>query len=134
MISQMFRNKAAKQSTKLFTPGNQKRDWVYVDDVVQACWLAMNKLVGITTTEYHDIFNVGSGTSTTFNDLAKAIYGHYTSSFRIEYVDCPFEKAYQSYTECDLTKIKEHLGYEPQYNLHDGIEEYKKTLLFHSEE
>ncbi len=129
MIGQMLRNKAARQSTKLFAPGDQKRDWVYVDDVVNACVLAMNKLISRGKSKYHNIFNVGSGTSKTFNDLAMAIYGHHN----VEYVDCPFEDTYQSYTECNLEKINSLLGYEPQYHPYTGINEYmdkEKTLSF----
>lgn len=120
VVSQMVNNK--KSFFELFEPGTQRRDWVYVYDAVRACILAMNKLLETTET-YHEIYNVGSGQAVTFNYLAEMIYGKQWKK-QIAYKKCEFEKAYQSYTECDLTKINEHLGYIPLYQLEEGIKDY----------
>jgi len=120
VISQMIHND--KNYFELFDPGTQRRDWVYVHDVVRACILSMNKLLA-TTGIYHEIFNVGSGQSTTFNRLAEIIYGKQWKRYII-YKKCNFSEAYQNYTECDLTKINQHLGYDPQYTLQEAVKEY----------
>ena len=120
VIGQMIYND--KNYFELFDPGTQRRDWVYVNDIAQACILAMNKLLSINET-YHQIYNVGSGQSTTFNRLAEIIYGKNWKK-HIIYKKCDFEEAYQNYTECDLTKINRDLGYIPQYAIEQGIKDY----------
>jgi ADP-glyceromanno-heptose 6-epimerase precursor (EC 5.1.3.20) len=44
-----------------------------------------------------------------------------------DYFDCPYD-FYQNYTQADITKAKELLGYEPQYSLEEGIKDYLKHL------
>lgn len=121
MIGQMLRNKMRGEKVKLFEPGTQRRDWVYVDDVVIACMLAMDEATN-RRGGYHDIFNVGSGNHISFNELAMAMFGN----GHVEYIKCPFKDAYQEFTCCDLTKIHDTLGYMPAYGPLVGIDEYGK--------
>ncbi|MGC8852230.1 MAG: ADP-glyceromanno-heptose 6-epimerase, partial [Hydrogenobacter sp.] len=45
----------------------------------------------------------------------------------IEYFDCPYD-FYQKYTQADISKIKDQLGYTPDYTLEEGIKDYLKEL------
>ena len=45
----------------------------------------------------------------------------------MEYFDCPYD-FYQNFTQADLSKAKEFLGYEPLYSLEEGIREYLEKL------
>jgi len=118
MIHQMIKTlHRSFDFVKLFKDGEQKRDWIFVEDVVKANLLAM---------EYkgNGIFNCGSGQATTFNKLVEIICGFKDSiDLPIKYIDNPYRGAYQSYTECDLTLIKKELGFEPDYNIEKGIKE-----------
>lgn len=125
MIGQMMRKMMAGQDVTLFTDGTQKRDWVYVRDVVKANILAMES--GRT-----GIYNIGSGNSWSFNDVFDTIWKAvkiYSADSKprmphLKYVDCPFPESYQSHTECCIKKATEELGYVPDYDLTKGIKAY----------
>jgi len=109
------------ETLKLFKDGSQKRDWVHVSDVVMANRLALLNGEGV--------YNVGNGTATRFDDLARCVLEATGSDKEIEYIDMPFDPArYQSYTECDLTKIKKEVGYEPQVTVSAGVWTYTGWL------
>jgi len=119
MIYQMLHKKIFNQSLNLFKDGNQKRDWVYVEDVVQANYLASKY-------EKSDYFNVGSGVSTSFNELVEIM------NFKnVKYVDCPFEKEYQSHTLCGLDKISKSIGYKPKNDIKLNILNLEEKLRDH---
>ena len=46
-----------------------------------------------------------------------------------EYIDNPYEGKYQNYTECDMSKAKELLGFEPEYDVEKGIKDYYEEGL-----
>ena len=84
-----------------FADGEQRRDFVYVDDVC-----AVN-LWFLRHSDVSGVFNVGTGRSQTFNDVAKAVidwHGH----GRVRYVPFPEQLtgAYQSFTEADLSLLR----------------------------
>ena len=124
MIYQLATQMIAGKTPKLFKDGKQKRDWIYVKDVVRANMLA---------SEYDGsgIFNCGSGVATSFNDLVTIINDSLKTSITPEYIDNPYEETYQTFTECNMLKAKEKLKFVPQYKIKDGIREYieymKKT-------
>ena len=81
--------------------GEQRRDFVYVDDVVDVnLWLMEHPHVS-------GIFNVGTGASASFNELAQAVIDWHGSG-RIRYIPFPPHLAgsYQSFTEADLTGLR----------------------------
>lgn len=126
MIGQMVRTLRASKKVKLFTPGDQKRDWVYVDDVVRANLLAMESDVS-------GIYNVGSGTAITFNDLVKVIVSHLQSvpvnvMDWIDYIEHPFPDQYQNHTECNVEKARRMLSYVPSHDIKSGVINYLSNL------
>ncbi len=130
MIGQLLRKSFGKDKIQLFEDGSQLRDWIYIDDVVHANILSMNR-------EFeggHHIFNIGSGKSISFNDIYKLI-GTATERFRmraptsITYVPCPFADKYQNHTECNIDKAKRELGFSPEFSFASGIKAYCDDLL-----
>ena len=120
MIGQMIRKAMHHQKIKLFKWGEQRRDWVYVDDVVKANILAMQS-------DASGIFNIGSGCAYTFNEIVTTIQNEMylnPENNKPEYIDCPFAEAYQDYTECCIDKAKQAFGYSPEYDLYKGIKAY----------
>jgi len=120
MVYQLAVKMAKGQKPRLFKWGEQKRDFVYIKDVVKANLLAMEKGVS-------GIFNVGYGKARSFNELVAILNKVLGTDYEIEYFDNPY-KFYQNYTEADLTKSKTLLGYQPEWPLEKGVEDYINHL------
>ena len=109
----------------IYGDGEQVRDFVYVDDVVRANVLAMNY-----KNDSFEIFNIGSGVETTIKDLAETIIKLTGSISQIRYE--PARAGDIVYSQADVTKAKDILGWKPETALVDGlaktIEYYKKEL------
>lgn len=130
MVGQIVRNILDQKSPKLFGDGEQRRDWVYVKDVVDANIMAMNT----SDVGRGAIYNIGSGRSWTFNDIVRlgnevAIEKSLnTKIVTATYIECPFTGTYQNHTECEITKASNGLAFVPKYDLRSGIEEYVDSL------
>ncbi len=120
MVYQLAVKMAKGQKPRLFKWGEQKRDFVYIKDVVEANLLALEKDVS-------GIFNVGFGKARTFNELVQILNKVLGTALEIEYFDNPYS-FYQNHTEADLTKSRSILGYSPKWSLEKGVEDYIKTL------
>ncbi len=120
MVYQLIVKIARGERPRLFKWGEQKRDFVYVKDVVKANLLAAEKDVS-------GIFNVGSGRARSFNELLEIINKTLGTSAEVEYIDNPYP-FYQNHTEADLTRAKTALGYEPEWALERGVADYIKHL------
>jgi ADP-L-glycero-D-manno-heptose 6-epimerase len=107
MVHQVWRQIAAGGPARLFegtdgyADGEQRRDFVHVDDVVD---INLHFVQGQTR---RAIVNVGSGASRSFNDVGRAVIAA-TGRGSIEYV--PFAERlrgrYQSFTEADLDGLR----------------------------
>jgi ADP-L-glycero-D-manno-heptose 6-epimerase len=93
---------------KLFRYGEQKRDYIYVKDVVHA------NLLAASTTE-SCIVNCGSGVATSFNRLVEILNEVLKLHRKPEYIENPYAGSYQEYTKCDLTLAKQKLGFSPSF-------------------
>ncbi|MES2617184.1 MAG: ADP-glyceromanno-heptose 6-epimerase [Bacteroidota bacterium] len=108
-----------------YTDGGQKRDFVYVKDVVNVLyfWLHHRKDSGI--------YNLGSGTARTFNDLGNAVFASLDLDSSIDYIDTPADirDKYQYYTEANMAKLKS-VGYDiPFHTLEEGTRDYVRNYL-----
>jgi len=106
-----------KGNPTLFKHGEQKRDFVYVKDVVAANLLAAKATESC-------IINCGSGRATSFNDIVAILNNVLATSRKPEYIDNPYKEFYQNFTECDMTKAKEKIGFVPEYSIEQGIKDY----------
>lgn len=108
-----------------FKDGEQKRDFIYVEDIVKIChWLSENKITP-------GIYNAGTGKAKSFNDLAYAIFAAMNKKAAIEYIDMPedIRDSYQYFTEADMGKLI-NAGYDASfYSLEDGVQEYVQHFL-----
>lgn len=106
-----------------YEDGEQRRDFVYVQDVVDVnTWFFEHS-------NKSGIFNVGTGRSQTFNDVANAVI-QWHGRGEIEYIDFPKELqgCYQSFTQADITALRE-VGYlEPFKTVEQGVESYLNWL------
>ena len=124
MIGQLIRKIKNKEKVTLFEFGEQERDWVYVQDVVNANLLALNAETII------DVFNIGSGVSTSFNQIIDLINKQLEENCRPNYIPCPFKESYQNHTLCNIDKAKHTLGYNPEFDIQAGITQYCQELFF----
>lgn len=102
-----------------YKAGEQRRDFVYVRDVVKVNLFLFER-------EISGIFNCGTGVSRTFNDVVKILI-QLNGGGSYEYIPFPEELKvyYQSFTEADLSLLREDAGYrEPFITLEEGIREY----------
>jgi len=119
MVHQLAQQIGAGKRPRVFKRGEQKRDFVYVKDVVQATLLA-------ATAAESGIYNVGSGQARSFNDVIAILNDTLGASLETEYFDNPYP-FFQPFTEADLSAAESALGYEPQYSLEEGIKDYLKA-------
>jgi len=101
----------------LFADGKQKRDFVYVKDVVEVNLLSLEA-------KRNGIFNVGTGTAITFNEIISILNKFLKTNLQPEYQENPFKDSYQYYTEADISETKESLNWKPKYTLEQGIKDY----------
>jgi ADP-L-glycero-D-manno-heptose 6-epimerase len=114
-----------------YADGEQKRDFVYVKDVVGAIYWMMNNQAKIES----GIYNIGSSVATSFNDLARTIFAALELPERIEYIDMPeqLKETYQNYTCADMRKYLA-LGYsKPFHTLEEGVKEYLSHIYKNEE-
>jgi len=99
----------------IFGDGKQTRDFTYVDDVVEANVLAMNSDVGF------GIYNVGTGTATTMNDMFELLKTKMEKDIEAEYIENKVQN-YVSHTQADISKAEKELGFKAKIALNDGID------------
>ncbi len=101
-------------SLVVFGGGRQTRDFVYVDDVVEA-------LVAAATAADVDrrIVNVGSGRDTSVNDLAMLV--SQVVGQEVEVLHSPAESGGVSHLCADITSARRLLDYEPRVDLAEGL-------------
>jgi len=118
MATQIFQlaHQMLEGNPRIFKHGEQKRDWIYVKDVVSANMLAAQA-------KQSCIVNCGSGKATSFNDLIRILNKVMGTDRQPEYIDNPHAGRYQDYTECDMTLAKEKLGFIPEYDIAKGIKD-----------
>ncbi|MEM7626814.1 MAG: NAD-dependent epimerase/dehydratase family protein [Planctomycetota bacterium] len=121
MVHQLALQMLSGQRPRIFSPGNQARDQVYVKDVV-GCTLAAAQDGAAS-----GIYNCGSGRATSFNQIVTALNAALGTDYTPDYFENPFD-FYQDYTRADLTQTAAGLGWEPVYSTQDAIVEYAQML------
>ena len=108
-----------------YPDGGQKRDIIYVKDVVKVLlWLLGKPNVS-------GLFNLGSGKASSYNEMARAIFAAVGHDARIQYTEMPenLAKNYQYFTEAKMDKLRA-AGYDaPFISLEDGVKDFVKNYL-----
>lgn len=113
-----------------FLDGEQKRDFIYVKDLVDVMLFLFND--GILKS---GIYNLGTGKARTFLDLVNAVFKSLELKSNIEFIDIPIDirDAYQYFTEASMDKLKA-LGYKGSFTeLEEGINDYVINHLKHEQ-
>ncbi|MGB2138502.1 MAG: NAD-dependent epimerase/dehydratase family protein [Flavobacteriales bacterium] len=102
----------------IFEDGKESRDFVFIDDVVNATVLAIqdNKLKSCS-------LNVGSGVSTTVQTVADSLKKLYQSDVDIK-VSGNYRLGDIRHNKADISKIKKLLGFSPKVSFEDGLKQF----------
>ena len=119
MIYQLAKQMRSGSRPRIFYDGQQRRDFVYVDDVVQANLKAMIAKTG-------GVFNVGYGEAFSFNQVVEQLNRVLKTDLPPDYFANPYSFT-QDWTQTDLTEARRVLAYAPAYDLQRGIEAYHKS-------
>ena len=115
-----FSRQAQSGNIKLFHNSDEYlRDFIAVEDV---CRIHVEFINRVTDS---GVWNVGTGKTTSFQDIANLISKKYDSS--IEYIDMPeiLKSSYQKYTCADLTRLEATLGPQHMITVRDWLDKYK---------
>jgi ADP-L-glycero-D-manno-heptose 6-epimerase len=103
--------------------GEQLRDFIHVDDVAAVnLWL-------LERPDCRGIYNLGTGKSRTFNDVARAVIDWHGRG-HIEYIPFPesLEGSYQSFTEANMTGLRD-AGYDAAFlDIEEGVKRYLDVI------
>lgn len=99
----------------VFGDGSQSRDFTYVEDLVQAILLILEKGKG------SDVYNIGTGTEHSFNDMIQIINEELGTHVEPRYVSNPL-KNYVAQTLADTSKIEQEIGWKAKTSLREGIQ------------
>ncbi|MCD6232864.1 SDR family oxidoreductase [bacterium] len=97
--------------------GEQTRDFVFVNDVVEAALLAMEK-------EKSGIYNIGTAKETSINEIFKRIKELTNSN--CQEIHGPAKPGEQKRSCLDYSLAKKELGWRPKYSLEEGLKETTK--------
>lgn len=124
--------KLFKSHKEGFKDGEQLRDFIYVIDILKVCYWLMEEQINKEIPS--GLYNLGTGTARTFNDLVNATYSGMDLPPDIQYIDMPSDlhSTYQYFTEAKMEKLKA-AGYPyPFYSLEDGVKDYVAQYLMQS--
>ena len=112
--------KLFKSYNPKYPDGGQRRDFVYVKDTVEAMYFLLKN------PSKTGIFNLGTGKSRTWSDIAKAMFASAGKKEKIEYIEMPeyLKSKYQYFTEAKMDNLKA-AGYDkPFTELEDSVKDY----------
>jgi UDP-glucose 4-epimerase len=111
------------QSPKIYGDGEQTRDFVFVEDVVQANMLALEKSSAIGET-----FNIATGRPTTINKLVETLQKTMNKTnlkaIRKEALKGDIRHSYAS-----IEKARKTLGYSPKFSLQEGLKKLTESYV-----
>jgi ADP-L-glycero-D-manno-heptose 6-epimerase len=118
MVLQFGHQILAGKSPRLFEGSdNIKRDFIFIEDVIQANIKAMQP-------KKSGVYNVGTGKARSFQDIVDILQKELGTSLPCEYIPNPYVGSYQFFTQADIKDTKTFLNYEPRFSLENGIAAY----------
>jgi ADP-L-glycero-D-manno-heptose 6-epimerase len=132
VLARRFDDIKADRTVELFkshrdgiADGDQRRDFIYVDDVVRVVmWL-------LATPSVSGLFNVGTGRARSFKDLMLSAYAALKTTPNIRYIDMPesIRNSYQYFTQSEVDRLQ-RAGYNGGFTpLEEAVGLYVKGYL-----
>ena len=130
LVGWFIRQAMENKTIKIYGKGQQLRDYIYVDDIIDAMILSAmsSKSVG-------EVINIGSGRSTKFCDMVQSVISCVKSG-KMEFIPWPqnYEKLETGDISIDISKLNKITSWRPKVTLEEGIlftYEYYKMNLTH---
>ena len=113
-----------KKPISIYGEGNQLRDYIYIDDLINAFLIS-----GVHPNPKTKVYNVGSGVGTKFIDMVNTIV-NIVGKGKIKHVEWPknYENVETGDFYADISRIKNELNWKPSTSLESGLE---KTIEFY---
>ncbi|MDI6603789.1 MAG: SDR family NAD(P)-dependent oxidoreductase [Thermoanaerobacteraceae bacterium] len=118
--------KALKDEKIEITKGEQRWDYIFVDDIIDAYLKLLTYMPN-----GHEIYNVGTGTTKSIKNIIETISAILDKKLNVEYGAKEYRKNEIFYMKADITKIKNTLGWLPKTDLKEGL---TKTINYYREE
>lgn len=115
-ISKFLTSALKAKDIEVFGDGTQSRDFIYVKDTADA------SIAAYVRGKAGESYNVGTGITTSFNEIAYMVKSISKSDSKIVHVKNPF-KNYQMFTQADMRKTFRELRFKPSYRLKSAIKE-----------
>lgn len=114
-----FGHQILKGLTPKLFEGSDKilRDFIYIDDIIQAN-------IKACAPKKSGVYNVGTGKARSFEDIVNILQKELEIDNGKEYIPNPFIGSYQFFTQANIESSNENLGYEPRFEMEDGIKAY----------
>ena len=122
MIYQLALKMMEGHRPRIFKWGEQKRDHIYVKDVVTAVLMAHKS-------RESTVMNLGTGQPTSFNEIVDALNEALGTSLKPDYFDNPYTAFYQNFTQADMSHHERMTGFRCQYTTRTGILDYVRNYL-----
>ena len=117
MVIQLGHQILDGKAPRLFEGSDQiMRDFIYIDDVLQANIKACNPKLNGT-------YNIGTGISRSFQDIADILQKELGTVLGTEYFPNPYD-GYQIHTQADISISQTNLDFKPKISLEEGIKTY----------
>ncbi|MBC2769852.1 NAD-dependent epimerase/dehydratase family protein [Pusillimonas minor] len=115
----VFSNLVRKnQDLNVFEDGNESRDFVYIDDVVEATASCVDEKIKGTWT-----FNVGSGVRTSVLEVAKAVINYFGANAKVN-ISGDFRVGDIRHNMADISSLKALTGFSPRWSFDDGLHQF----------
>lgn len=115
IFSTLIRN---KKSINIFEDGKETRDFVFIDDVVAATFLGIEK-----EEANGQIFNVGTGAATTVSEVAALLVDYYKEDVPV-HISGNYRLGDIRHNFADISKIERLLGFQPKVDFKTGLKRF----------
>jgi len=115
-----------RRDINIFEDGEESRDFVYIDDVIDATAACIaDGVKGISA------FNVGSGVRTSVADVAKAVIAYFGADTKVT-VSGDFRVGDIRHNVADIAAIRSAAGFNPKWSFEDGLRQFLDWAISHS--
>lgn len=117
LVGWFIRQAMEDKTIKIYGDGTQLRDYIYIDDIIDAMFLAASSKEAIG-----EILNVGSGNSTRFSDMVSSVISCVQKG-KMEFIPWPdnYEKIETGDVTVDISKLRRITDWQPKYSIQEGI-------------
>ncbi len=111
------------KSINIFEDGRETRDFVYIDDVVEATFLGATHHAAAG-----GVFNVGSGVATSVNEVVGVLFGAFGTEVPTQ-ISGNYRLGDIRHNVADTTRLREILGFEPATTFETGVKRFVDWVL-----